>query len=530
VAPEPSLGTIAAVNVSFSQRGGQTLEQGGMKMRNKYNKKNIRVSPYLWRITVIMVACSLIYYLPVLASLVGLASIKGVLSQIHNFYGIDFYALVFFAPVVYAAYVRGVMGALLIALLSMVILLPYAILIDIYPNALFKPTAFFLILSAVGAVVAMLQRSDEQRRQSTKELKCLYDIGKAADESDSIDGFLSSVKELIPLAMPYPEATKVRIMVRDKVFQSPDFKEVANRVKEDLVAGGELLGSVEIYSTRSSPCLKNKNHLTKTLAERIGGAVREIELEHSLRGYYEQLEDEVEKRTKDLEQVQEKLIRSERLVAVGELASGVGHELRNPLNVIRNCVYLLHMNMADKADGEEKNTLTVLDKQIDIANRIVTDLLDFTRIKLPAPTEFGLNSLVKESLSWVTIPESTTVKANLNGKSPRIFADAEQMGRVFTNIVSNALQAMNRNGELKITTGSKDNMGWVKFEDNGCGIPEENLEKIFEPLFTTKPKGIGLGLAITKRLVEQNSGVIEVETQVAEGTTFTVRLPLQKGR
>ena len=115
--------------------------------------------------------------------------------------------------------------------------------------------------------------------------------------------------------------------------------------------------------------------------------------------------------------------------------------------------------------------------------------------------------------------------------SPRgFFADAEQMGRVFTNIVSNALQAMNRNGELKITTGAKDNMGWVKFEDYGCGIPEENLEKIFEPLFTTKPKGIGLGLAITKRLVEQNSGVIEIETQVAEGTTFTVRLPLQKGR
>ena len=275
---------------------------------------------------------------------------------------------------------------------------------------------------------------------------------------------------------------------------------------------------------------KKQNHLIKALAERIGGAVHEIELEQSLRSYYEQLEEMVENRTRDLEQVQEKLIRSERLAAVGELASGVGHELRNPLNVIRNCVYLLRMTMADKADEDMQSTLTVLDKQVDISNRIVTDLLDFTRIKRPSPSRVDLNNLVTESLSWVEVPESTAVTTSLNGDSPQVKVDSEQVGRAFANIISNAVQSMNSHGKLRISTGVDDGLAWVEFEDNGCGIPEENLDRIFEPLFTTKPKGIGLGLAITRRLVEQNSGVIEIASQVKKGTTFTVRLPIQKRR
>ena len=495
-------------------------------MKNKQIQKSIRISPYWWRITALIVACSVLYYLPVLVGGIGQASLQSMLGAFHNFYGIDFYALIFFAPVVYAAYMIGVKGALVTAFISMLILLPHSILIDPYPNALFKPTAFAIILSAVGAVVAMLQKNDEQRRRSVEELKCLYNVGKAAEENNSIEGFLSSVIELIPRAMRYPEATKVRITVRGEVFESPGSEESSGKITEDLEVGGEVIGSIEIASSH----LIKHNHLIKTFAERIGGAIREIELEQSLRGYYEQLEEMVEKRTSDLEQVQEKLIRSERLAAVGELASSVGHELRNPLNVIRNCVYLLNMAEADKADEETKDTLTVLDRQIDVANRIVTDLLDFTRIKPPSLGEVDLNDLVKESLSWVVLPESTVVKTSLGGDSPRVRADSEQVGRVFANVISNAAQSMNNHGELRISTGAEDGSAWVKFEDNGCGIPEENLDKIFEPLFTTKPKGIGLGLAITKRLVEQNKGKIEVASEVSKGTTFTVRLPLQKGR
>jgi len=500
-------------------------------MSYKRNKKSWWANKHLRYIITIMVLCSIIYYLPVIGGLFGWTSMENSLNSLHDFYGIDFLGLIFFAPVVYTAYVLGVIPAVLSALIAMLILLPYAILIDTYPNALFKPTAFVIILSAVGAAIALLQKSEAEHRQRMKEMKCLYDTGKAVEESGSIDEFLAKVVALIPHAMQSPEETNVRITFQDQVYKSPGFQKSLSKITENLVVGGEAMGLVEIYSSRDNPYLKKRNHLTKTLVERIGGAIRQLELEQSLQGYYEQLEDEVESRTKDLEHVQQKLIRSERLAAVGELASGVGHELRNPLNVIRNCAYLLNMAITDKGDEEAANTLKVLDKQIDIANKIVTDLLDFTRITPPSPDIVDLNHLINESLSWISVPEHVTVNANLNGHPMKVRTDAEQISRAFTNIISNAIQAMNRkDGKLDIDTGTEDSFIWIKIQDNGCGIPEENMSKIFEPLFTTKPKGIGLGLAITKRLIEQNGGKIEVASQAGQGTTFTVKLPLEKRR
>jgi len=489
---------------------------------------NMKIRPYLWQITGIMVACTLVYYLPIIAGAAAGPLVASAFNRFHNFFGIDFYALVFFAPVVYVAFVRGIGPAIVIVIICTFILIPYSLWIDPYPNALFKPAAFAIILSAVGAVVAMLQRSDEQKRRYVRELTCLHGIGKAANESPSAEVFLASAVRMIREAMPSPGDIGVRLTVRGKTFASPDFRESGQRVSEELRVGSEVLGSLEMHALRGGSQLKNAGHLTRTLAERISGALRELELEQSLRLYYEQLEEIVEKRTRDLEEAREKLIRSERLAAVGELASGVGHELRNPLNVIRNCAYLLNMSLAEGADHEDLDTLKLLDRQVDIANRIVTDLLDFTRIKPPSKSRTDLHALVRESLSWVAIPETVTVSVEFNGELPQVKVDAEQIGRAFANIIANAVQAMNGKGELKIEAGAESNRAWLTFTDNGCGIPEENMEKIFEPLFTTKPKGIGLGLAITRRLVEQNQGAIEVASEVRRGTTFTVRLPLDK--
>jgi signal transduction histidine kinase len=226
--------------------------------------------------------------------------------------------------------------------------------------------------------------------------------------------------------------------------------------------------------------------------------------------------------------MRDKLIRSERLAAVGELASGVGHELRNPLNVIRNCVYLLNMTLGDQADNDTLSTLKMLDQQVDISNKIVTDLLNFTRIRPPCLERTDLNGLVRESLTWVAKPEDVLVVTTFGEDSPKIRVDAEQVGRAFANIIANAVQSMNGTGEFRVATGAENGHAWARFEDTGCGIPKENLDKIFQPLFTTKPRGIGLGLAITKGLVEQNGGAIEVSSQIEQGTTFTIRLPVCK--
>jgi signal transduction histidine kinase len=240
------------------------------------------------------------------------------------------------------------------------------------------------------------------------------------------------------------------------------------------------------------------------------------------------VENVLQQNQAELEQMQEKLIRAERLAAIGELASGVGHELRNPLNVIRNCVYLLKIAISEKDEAGIAEALKVLDKQVDVANKIVTDLLDFTRIKPPAQTRVDLQKMIEESLTWITIPSQIKLNINLNGFKQTLRTDPEQMSHVFSNLISNAVQAMNGKGDLTISAAADSNFVSIVFSDAGCGIPEENFKKIFEPLFTTRPKGIGLGLAIAKRLVEQNGGKIEVLSEVGKGSTFNVKLPLEQ--
>jgi len=478
---------------------------------------------------VFMLLATIVYYLPVIVGIFNLTALQNGLNNLHNLYGIDFLGLVYFVPVVYVAFNFGVRYAIITSLVSMIMLTPHALLIDNYPYAMFKPTAFALILSAVGSVIALVQGSEKEHRQRMKEMKCLYTIGKEADECSSIEHFLTNIVKIIPEAMLVPAETRIKIKYGEGVYKSPDFYHLPNHIKEPLIANTETIGAIEIYSYRGNPYLDKKNHLAKTLAERISGAIRQIELEQALQKYYSHLEEEVEARTKDLAQVQEKLIRAERLAAVGELASGVGHELRNPLNVIRNCAYLLEMSLGDKLESDTKDTLKVLDKQIDAANKIVTDLLDFTRIKPPSQCKVILKDLLDESISYIERPDNIKLTSRLNGNDFSLHTDPDQLNRVFTNIMTNAIQAMKESGgELTIDAEEQNENVVIRFSDTGCGIPPENLEKIFEPLFTTKPKGIGLGLAITKRLIEQNGGNISVTSEMNKGTTFTITLPLDR--
>ncbi len=479
-------------------------------------------------ISIMFAACTVLYYLPSILGWSGGLNAQNGLNNLHNFYGLDFFALLFFVPVVYAAYSIGVVGAVLVALASMVIFTPYSILITNQPGAFFRPTAFVLIMSVVGALVAMLQKGDEQRKRSMNELKCLSDIGKTAETAITVEKLISSVVVLIPQNLNHRGEVEVCINLRGNRFGEPVTDNSKRKTIENLVISGESVGTLEIAFPPSYPGNLKSNHFIMILAERISGAIHSIELEQNLNVYYEQLEVMVENRTRELEQAQEKLIRSERLAAVGELASGVGHELRNPLNVIRNCVYLINMGLEGNVTAEVEDTLKLLDLQVDISNKIVSDLLDFTRVKPPSRNLVNLNTMIQERVAWAAIPEKIAVSYDLSGETPELFIDPEQVGRAFTNIINNAVQSMTSGGEFIISTGMEPTMAWVKFADTGCGIPPENLNKIFEPLYTTKPKGIGLGLAITKRMVEQNSGEILVESVVGKGTTFTLKLPLIK--
>ncbi len=238
------------------------------------------------------------------------------------------------------------------------------------------------------------------------------------------------------------------------------------------------------------------------------------------------MEELVAARTKELQDAHEKLIRKERLTVLGQLAGSVGHDLRTPLGAIKNSTYFLKMALEDQ-DPEIKEMLGIIDKEISTAEGIISELLDFARPKSSEKKMVDINEAVEDALSRVQVPAEIRVEKHLQNDLPAILADSIQLGQIFTNIIQNAVQAMPKGGRMTMKTTSVDEShALISISDTGIGIPEENLGKLFEPLFTTKAKGVGLGLAIVKSLVEQHGGTIQVESQEGEGSTFAISLPV----
>ena len=234
----------------------------------------------------------------------------------------------------------------------------------------------------------------------------------------------------------------------------------------------------------------------------------------------------------ELRKAQEELVRSERLAAIGQLAGGVGHELRNPLGAIKNAAYYIRERLArsELAQKEPRvmEFLNIMDEEINASTKIINDLLGFSRVGKPSVSPTQIKDIIEDALSHTTIPEGIELIKKLDAELPQIEIDASQIQQVLVNIISNAVQAMPEGGKLII--GTRENEGFLEVEiaDTGCGIPEETIDKIFDPLFTTKAKGIGLGLAVCKAIIDRHGGEIEVKSQAGKETTFIIKLPLNR--
>ena len=264
--------------------------------------------------------------------------------------------------------------------------------------------------------------------------------------------------------------------------------------------------------------------------------------EDALQEYSDRLEEMVEDRTQELQDAQEQLVRREKLAILGQWAGGVGHELRNPLGVISNAVYYLKMTLSD-ADQTTKEYLDMISSEVRTSTKIVSDLLDFSRTRPAQREENEVTALVARVLDKHPPPEEVQVTTEISPDLPAVLVDPQQIELVLGNLVTNAYQAMPDGGQLTFTARSTslpdeeekavEDAVSLSITDTGCGISEANMKKLFEPLFTTKARGIGLGLALSRNLVEANGGTIEVESPSTglrtsddgKGSTFTVRLP-----
>ena len=204
----------------------------------------------------------------------------------------------------------------------------------------------------------------------------------------------------------------------------------------------------------------------------------------------------------------------------------VGHDLRDPLTGISGAAYYLKMKLGPNAEKRTIQMLEIIEKDIQYSNKIITDLMDYSReIKLEL-TETTPKSIIAESISLIRIPEKVQL-ADLTQNEPRIKIDIDKMKRVFANFIKNAVDAMPQGGKLTISSRASSNNVEFMLIDSGMGMAKEVMEQIWTPFFTTKAKGMGLGLAICRRIIEVHQGKISVESIVGEGTTFTITIPLE---
>ena len=246
------------------------------------------------------------------------------------------------------------------------------------------------------------------------------------------------------------------------------------------------------------------------------------------------LEKRVEERTRELHEAQEQLVRKEKLATLGMLAGSVGHELRNPLGVINTSIYYLDL-VQPQVNEKIKQHHAMIQQEVRNADKIISDLLDFGR-NINAEKELvSVPEIVQRTLDRFPVPATLNLVLKLPASLPKVFADPHQVEQILGNLTTNACQVMVSEGSsndaanggmLTISAIKQKEMVVISVKDTGPGISSENMKKLFEPLFSTKTKGIGLGLTVSRKMAEANGGRVDVSSSPGKGSTFRLYLPV----
>jgi len=236
----------------------------------------------------------------------------------------------------------------------------------------------------------------------------------------------------------------------------------------------------------------------------------------------------------DLRKSKSYIRRADRLASLGTLTAGLAHEIRNPLVAIKTLTQLLPERLHD--EEFRNHFLNIAAGEVDRISRLVNELLDFARPSSPKLEFEAINSILDGMILLVTTEskkKSIQITKHYTQDLPSVKVDREQIKQVFLNILLNAIEATPENGELTVKTRSFLKPGGepylqIEFKDTGCGIPKEHLEEIFNPFYTTKTSGSGLGLSISNQIVQDHKGYIDVESHVNQGTSFFVNLPVDQ--
>jgi signal transduction histidine kinase len=295
----------------------------------------------------------------------------------------------------------------------------------------------------------------------------------------------------------------------------------------------ELLGTCIRPSCPHVLSIGNKKYINKEIRDEKTGKVLEVSYfpyysaERNFLGTIFIAKDVTERKETEV-----RLIMNERLAALGQMASGIAHEINNPLATIATCTEgLLNRLEKEKVSPIFGTYLRIIDEEVFRCKGITTDMLSFVRKANHERKEVNLNEVLNKTLEMISLQgrlKEVEILRNLHGEGPTVLGNEGELIQAFTSVIINALDAMEDHGTLSFEMGTEGDRVFIKISDTGCGIPPGLTHRIFDPFFTTKSErgGTGLGLAIAKKIIEENNGKIEVASEEGKGTSFTITLPI----
>lgn len=305
--------------------------------------------------------------------------------------------------------------------------------------------------------------------------------------------------------------------------------EVGELVTAPLVVTGKSLGLVVADNKFSGrPIPEEDIQLLSIVANQTAAALSHIHLIHELERFYNVLEEKVREAVAEKEKAQGEMIRNAKFAAVGEMAVTIAHEIRNPLTAVRGFA----QRLMRKSEDEEtvRNYSEIIIQEVDRLNHVLGDVLDFAKNVDTHLSPVNLNQLVENAV--ILLQErfgrsNILCEMELDPKIPICHYDGPQLTQVLINLMKNAAEAMKEGGVLQVATRFEEGCCSLEVADTGCGIAPKELKRIFEAFFTTKTRGTGLGLAFAKRVVEEHGGQIYARSEIGQGTTFHICLPVQ---
>jgi two-component system, sporulation sensor kinase E len=448
------------------------------------------------------------------------------------------YVRLYYLPILYAAFRFGAIGGLAVGMAAALTLAPH-LQMDLGGIFQHGSDAFFEMLLYVvfGGLFGWLRDTETRRTEDlrvvSRELEAAY--GKLEDRAVQLiniqeytQAILRSVTAGVltvgpegSVATANPAAERIIGLKESEMVPRP----IGMMFQDDGGLGSDVAKVLDGSVPRTARELTLMSSAGATIHAGVSVS-RMRDIDGRILGAVVTLED-----VSELKALTQQLIRTDRLAAMGELTAGVAHEVRNPLGIIRASVQLLEESGASPERTREATG--VIKQEIDRLDKVIKALLDFGRPAPPALVLTDLEDVLREVVLFTRRFASRSdveLEEHYSGGLPETLADPNQLKQVFVNLISNAVQAMeSEGGRIEVATGVDRGFVWARLSDTGPGIPNPQLDKVFDPFFSTRSDGTGLGLTIVHRIVDDHDGHIEVQSRPSGGTVFTVYLPVRVG-